>query len=231
MKSEFLKRYVHANKKVFGHYAAEVQKKTSEESVHKLRVSIRRISSVSKLLDIKFRIKSLRNFGKSLGELRDLDVALINAHVYGLEDGSLKAERKKIAQHIHKDFSKEKIKKMIKEIKALEKKVSSFSFTNTPQVEALKKDLNAWRKKKLTRKNLHSFRIIVKKVRYILEATGKPLGNLKRMQDLLGELHDLQVLTELLGEDGQVKKDFSYKFKQAAESFPTAVRSFNKLFI
>jgi CHAD domain-containing protein len=230
MEKKLLTKYVHDNQKIFQQYADKVQKKTSEESIHKLRVSIRRIRSVSKLLGIKLKSKSIKKFGKRLGELRDLDVALKNSEIYELEDSSLKNERKKLAKKIQIDFKKKEIQKMLDEIKALKWKVTSLQLAQAPQVVGLNKELNDWRKRKLSRKNLHAFRIAIKKLRYILEATGKPLGNLKRMQDLLGELHDLQVLTELLGEDKQVNKDFTLKLKEAAEAFPAAIKSSKQLF-
>ena len=44
---------------------------------------------------------------------------------------------------------------------------------------------------------LHEFRIALRKARYALEALGKPVDPLVRLQDHLGRAHDLQLLRDL----------------------------------
>lgn len=55
----------------------------------------------------------------------------------------------------------------------------------------------------------------MKKIRYALEAFGRPVEPLQKLQDHLGDAHDLNVLGEILGKHHKVKQD-ERKFRRKA---------------
>ena len=56
-------------------------------------------------------------------------------------------------------------------------------------------------------KRLHRLRVRIKKARYALEAIGKPIGPIRRLQDLLGDAHDLEILQALVGKNAKMKAE------------------------
>jgi CHAD domain-containing protein len=57
-----------------------------------------------------------------------------------------------------------------------------------------------------TNRARHLLRINVKKARYVLEATGRPVTPLVKLQDHLGRWHDLMVLSSVAGRTSQVTR-------------------------
>ena len=54
---------------------------------------------------------------------------------------------------------------------------------------------------------LHELRVTLKKIRYALEAMGRPATPIKYLQDILGEVHDLETLLKLTGKNKKIKKE------------------------
>jgi len=61
--------------------------------------------------------------------------------------------------------------------------------------------------KQMDQEELHRLRIVLKKVRYGLEAVGQFYLKLQTIQGLLGQIHDLETLQRLRGKNKKVQED------------------------
>lgn len=179
----------------------QVHRHPDEDNVHDLRIATRRLLTLIKVFNLDPFAKPLKKAGKKLGKLRDLDVAIDHAKTYGLDADDLKKERRKLRKEVQQFFTKER-EKIIERIFHH----SQVSLTNKNEhdlektIKDFREQLGQWEKVRLGRENFHEFRIALKKARYILEAQGKKVKELVKLQDLLGEIHDLEVLTMMKGE-------------------------------
>src|SRR5262245_19077649 len=165
--------------------------------------------------------RCVRRLTRVLGPARELDVSLLildeleNTHdvprsaIYRLR-GSIADERRRLQDHVRERLDEFDIHKVRKRAIAVARK----GVDKTPRdAEAV-----AWARERATRRvrrldaaiehaaglylpdRLHDVRIAIKKLRYTLELNaGRPrnvasLRTLKSMQDLLGRMHDLEVL-------------------------------------
>lgn len=200
MKEE-VSEYFDKNADQFLKLRKQVHRHPDEENVHDLRIASRRLLTLINIFNLDPFSQPLKKAAKKLGKLRDLDVAIIHAKTYGLDTEDLKDERKKQRKKVRKFLTnghKKLIEKIIhhsqltltnKDDHDLEKTIGDF-----------KEQMKQWEHVHLGRENFHEFRISLKKARYLLEAQGKDVKELKKLQDLLGEIHDLEVLTLKKGE-------------------------------
>ncbi len=201
--------------------------------VHDLRVSVRRLRVALWLAGHGKEIprfgalsKSLRNLGKGLGGLRQLDVAIADAKFYRLPVGDLKVRRKearkaadvalapKLGDILEKELGR--LVRLLNErdgVGAVEGASKLLERVKTPK--ALAHGVKA---------EFHRFRIFIKKVRYTIEAFGLQPGRVKTLHDRLGKAHDLEVLQRLVGKNGAVRKDETLCRKRAAKIAGPAVR-------
>lgn len=174
------------------------------ETIHRVRVSSRRIRSILSLYRLPRELTApLREIGSHLGALRDIEVEMDF-----IRSSSLSPE----------------IKGILLKKKSLQREVMRVELTNrNPSFDSHKflGDIKRYIKKKplderrIFRKllntaervsshaakgELHSLRISIKKMRYTIEALGLAhkvyLGSIddfKRYQDILGVIHDLEV--------------------------------------
>lgn len=206
-------QYLGKEIKNFESFSKSVHKKPEIEKVHKLRVSIRRIRSILGLGSIK--IKSLQKLNKELGKVRDLDVAIGHTKKYQLNAAKLKDDRQKYRKKVHKLLAKKHRKKIENELESFLIRLESrphltVKFSTSPLSTRLKKF-----HKKISPDALHELRIVLKKVRYLFEASGKPVGYLKKAQTDLGSLHDLEVLQEYFTENKKIQRDKERKSLKA----------------
>lgn len=190
------------------------------DPVHDLRVAIRRCRSIAEgflVLDPhpawKRMRKAARPVFQALGELRDVQVLLewvdklsgpedpVHAKLVG-QAKSREQELKRIAEARLDEFDLNEWAELTKvlEVRAQQLPVGGEVF----QVMALERWLRARALQATALRNrskisMHELRIGVKKFRYIVENFLPDLHEawskeLKRMQDLLGEIHDLDVL-------------------------------------
>lgn len=187
------------------------------EKVHKLRVTIRRIRSVLLLADRD--IKSLKKLAKNLGQIRDLDVAMVNARKYELDATKLVKQRRKFAKDNDEFLGKKQRKKIFKGLEdfLLEPKLNLNSFKTKMRHELLAV------KGKIKDEDLHSLRITLKKVRYLFEAEGREVAYLKKVQDQLGFVHDLEVLGSYFKNDERIVKAKQRKIVAARKGITPAL--------
>lgn len=176
--------------------------KLKRKEVHNLRVALHRIRSLLDMTNIESR--ALEKLDKKLGKVRDLDVAIKNAKLYGLSTSDLKKKRKKNSKAAL-EFIEENKKKVFnnldKSALQFEKKFDLKSAAGTLKTKLKNFD------HPLEDHELHKVRIGLKKVRFLLESTGKSVIRLKKVQDQLGEVHDLQVLSEFYKKNPHLKND------------------------
>lgn len=185
-------------------------KKLKRKEVHNIRISLHRIRSLLELTKIKS--SPLEKLDKDLGKVRDLDVAIKNAIHYGLPTKKLEKKRKEKA----KDAIKFLHNKKNKVLNSLDKAGLRFEKKVDLKIAAgeLQHKLHDF-DHPLQDDELHKVRIGLKKVRYLLESTGKSVVRLKKIQDQLGEVHDLQVLSEFYHHNPHLKNDKRIKSLKA----------------
>lgn len=215
MKKAQLSTYFIHNTKVFAQLAKEVHERPTEENVHKMRTTIRRLRSVLALMKVTSKHKQLKKLARRLGEQRDLDVALINANKFKLSCGKLKKRQKKQRKLTQEILRPKKIIPLKESLSKVAQKISEHPpLKLETSFAAKKKELQKLKHKNMSVEELHRARILVKEVRYLMEAMGKPTTKLKKLQNLLGEIHDLEILQEKLGKDAAVAKVMAAKIKR-----------------
>lgn len=197
---------------------------SDKKSVHSLRVTVRRLRAVlwlgthsSPRLSFKSLPSMLRKLGQALGKLRDLDVAIQDSSNYHMNMKSLIPQRILNAENLLHQVDPKNVKQILFQLdKALEKLQKHPELDLNAGLLMLRGQLNPWLKKNKIRDNqLHKLRIFAKKTRYTLEAVGKPVRPLKKLQNLLGRGHDLEVLQDLLGKNVVVKSDEVFQYQKA----------------
>jgi len=204
------------------------------ETLHELRVSSRKLSSVLKKKSMLARkLKTLR---KLSNEIRDLDV-LKDEFFTSLTD----SQKKKLLKYGLDDYIKNKkdilefefllflrsIKWVEISVKISKKSIDEIVETDSLELPSQESD------------ELHKFRINVKKLRYRLEhiaqEESKDITLLKKMQNLSGQIHDLDValifLEDFLDENRFIEfsKIFDTKRKKLYEKLLTVLSSYQEL--
>jgi CHAD domain-containing protein len=181
------------------HFFEPHSQKLNVKDRHDLRVLIRRMDATLKLMKDyipkvhyqKVR-KILNNVLDRVGEYRNIDVLHDDEKEFQL-DLNLDFHKK---VPLKKFISKKEFKTLENELIWIEKRMEEM--TEIPLKDrtlALKRKLNEWKRHKLfSNKDLHQFRIFMKRVRYSLEAFSLPVSRMKSLQDHLGRFHDLEVL-------------------------------------
>lgn len=218
MKNE-VAEYFDKNADHFLKLRKQVHRHPDEENVHDLRIATRRLLTLIKIFNLDPFSEPLKKAAKKLGKLRDLDVAIDHAKAYGLETEDLKEERRAHRKKIKNFFTKEH-KKLIEKIIHH----SQITLTNKDDhdlektLDDFREQMNQWGNVQLGRENFHEFRIALKKARYLLEAQGKNVKELKKLQDVLGDIHDLEVLTLKKGETNrEIQKMKLEEFSEAVK--------------
>jgi len=195
---------------IFEKLLKKASKKPTVKTIHKIRITIRRLSVV-------VNSRKLKELAITLGKDRDLDVAILNAKTYGLKTKKLmktkKAARKRTIDAI-KDFDTRLLHRH-SDLKILS--------TYKRGMRKLNIKLHKFQKLELTPKDLHHLRIAIKEVRYSLEALGHFYLRLQRMQDDLGHIHDLEVLQKMKGKKSRIQKDKESSMKEFNRTYRSAL--------
>jgi CHAD domain-containing protein len=217
--------YLEDQRAAFAEQAEDAFQKPTKQNIHDLRVTVRRIRAVLWLLERSSPNRhfpklssSLCKFARVLGELRELDVAIKDAHDYQIADSDLKSKRINGQDRVSRRIDLPHRKKVLRRLdKAIEDLHLRPNLNLHPGICALQQRLSPWRgKKNLESQEFHRLRIATKKARYALEAIGKPVEPLRRLQDLLGRGHDLQVLQELSEKNPFVQADMISRYQEAS---------------
>jgi CHAD domain-containing protein len=224
--SFYAARYLMDQGRSFEEDALKAVRKPSKNLVHRLRVATRRaragLSSVPHLDSPAKLAARLRRLGKTLGRLREIDVAIADAPHYGLGTGNLKRRRKKLAADVKSALLKNAAK-IERDLKAAAEEMArekNLRFDFGP----LRAKLRKWRERPILKsRDAHKLRIVVKKARYALEIAQADPAPLERLQTLLGKDHDLEVLQELKGPKRVIRKDQKKQRRTAMRFAPRAL--------
>jgi CHAD domain-containing protein len=218
-----------------------MKKSFSAEAVHDLRVALRRCRTIGAgmvELDDPAKWRAMRKTGRALfrrlGKLRDVQVlkewvtrlaALDNAFARELLDDLTREEVKEREKGAHalEKFNRKRWKKLMPDLAARMEQVE----LNGPEtqylgVDRLEEALRLHRRALRTKRaeDWHRLRIGLKRLRYVVEnflpARRAAIGpGLARLQDLLGDAHDLDVLLERI--EGKKGSDEPSGAKQLIE--------------
>jgi CHAD domain-containing protein len=202
---------------------SELRANPSADAVHDLRVSLRRCRSLASAVeeidphaDWQEMRDGARKLFRSMGELRDAQVAQdwlnkLRPEVDPLKVmllGSLKQTQESAlakALHLAEKFDEERWAEMAKALHSRLRKIpADREAASCLALERLQEAHELHRRALRTERPApwHDLRIALKRFRYTLELLAptlhsKCIGSLKRVQDVLGDIHDLDMLGEL----------------------------------
>lgn len=230
--------YFKEQKEEFHRYSKKVHKNLDKESVHQLRLHIRRIrlllwlikNSTSKI-SVKRLDHKLDKLGEKVGKVRELQVAIDDAKNYGIKTAELKKRKRKPQKKLANELQKKEIKKLEDGVSSVMQKFSKQkNFSYSEALKKLSKRTSDWSGPlNGGTEELHQLRKDLKKVHYLLTAFEKKHGELELLLDSLGRVHDLEMLEELTGTK-KVKLDYDRKnhIKKAAALKKTALQTASK---
>jgi len=234
------------------YYKSQYLQKSDPETLHNLRVNLRRsrafIKSFKRCFLSKHYKRIYKNFTKiadKTNSTRDLDVLIEKLRKNGDDNALIVIEKERILQTkkmiklLNSDDFNNFLKKYIDDLHNL--KLFNLKILSHPiKKEALatlatlhKKSIKKIKKthKKLDTERIHKIRIGFKKIRYILEEFKDLLKNkrvkryindLKKLQTLLGKYNDIQNQIKLL-------KDYRKHNKKTKEKIPKSlIKDFKK---
>lgn len=203
----------------------QVSSRTSPETVHQLRTTVRRIEtllnthSAQKQPGLGKLTKQLARLRRRAGRVRDLDVQLGALRSVRLENSG--REKALVARHLIA-LRQRQARRFVRALQQLDSGLNKrmhrvarvFAAGSSEAAESRDYTAQAllrFRKlvlgqPALTEDNLHAFRMDCKRIRYLAEMSGDMPGTrsvvteLKRIQDSIGEWHDWLTLTELADE-------------------------------
>jgi CHAD domain-containing protein len=197
----------------------------SEENVHDVRTSIRRLDAAWKVLPKKIRQKKKiakfvtlrKEFFKINSQIRDFDIIRQKLTVHPSDDTQqiiAKIDQKKqiklkSAQNKAKEATKTSIKEIDQSIipsEKLEKRFEKITLTLISEIETCIPIVISNEKKI---EQLHELRKHCKKLRYLLELTTHDesssfITKLKEMQDVLGSIRDCDIAIDFLKKLGKM---------------------------
>ena len=216
-----LTRYLDTQTKAISAWSKQVAKHSSGKSVHGLRLATRQARAAfwvlkhsSEHLRFKKLNRKLHRLGSALGKVREMDVALSDANHYQIKTTCLIPERMKAVKKLQKLVNKKSrkdLKRLLIKARRSVHKMSAIQVTDAREKLSLSlhrqlaEDIESPAK-------LHRLRIAVKKARYAIDAMGEtnhPDGRskhpMKKLQDVLGEAHDLELLQSLTGKNSKIR--------------------------
>lgn len=206
-------KYLNVQLRIISTCRDDLTKHAVNTAVHKTRVAIRRarvaIAMLGPLPHLKGLSRDLKTLGKRLERVGDLDVVVAHAAEVSTDTKRLFRKRKQAAKKLWHSVNVKKrsnYTKRFKRLGYLEREpnphaVAAFLNKNLISIQTRAGSLSP------DEKELHSLRTAMKRTRYLLEASDRPVQEMKRLQTLLGESHDLQVLNDFAGTNAMTTAD------------------------
>jgi CHAD domain-containing protein len=190
--------------------------KPTPNSVHRFRTNGRRLEIVLTELapspgrNGKKLLKLLARLRKKAGQVRDLDVQVALLRSLKMPEGArhksqllqmLMAERGEREKKVVRAFDRRTVRELRKRLKRTASELDIRESTAWDRARCTLAKLDR-QPVPMTEKVLHQYRILGKRARYLAELAGKNpeaerlVGQLKTMQDALGEWHDWLKLTQ-----------------------------------
>ncbi|MEW6364413.1 MAG: CHAD domain-containing protein [Acidobacteriota bacterium] len=205
---------------IFARLCRKTARRATPDNIHDLRVSARRLAAAQGVFPVEElgRLKKVASrIRKKLGQLRDLDVALENMRKLALQSDSSATQGQAYLTRLMSD--RREILKKLRPMLWLPMPVVTVVVTADdhrrfvaeapahllPQLQAIREVMP-----EVSRSDnaapVHQLRICFKRLRYRLELFAEALGahtdawlsSCKRVQDRLGEIHDMDVLIGML---------------------------------
>lgn len=219
--------------------ARKVAKRQKMGDVHDLRVVTRRLRVALWLIRQSASIKvpaktrsSLRKLGRSLGERRQLDVAIRDAKYYKLNDSKLGPLHKKSSTSLSAFLTSKKIDALAKSLGKIHQALLCYATINfTRPMQTLRRNLNTWPKHPTRKTDLHEFRIQAKKTLYAFEMFGQPALPLTRIKDCLGRAHDLEALGKYFKKATKLRSEEAIEIEKSRKLFKPALAFARKKFL
>ena len=200
---------------LFEEYHKQAAKDPSTKLVHKLRI-------INRHLGVVLNSRKLKKLVKVLGKERDLDVAIANAKTYCLGTKKLLKEKKKANKKTKRELN------LFDPTILKRASTANLLMKYKSHMRHLNKELDHFETMTIADKQLHHLRIVLKQIRYGLEAIGERNIKLKHMQDSLGHIHDLEVLQKLTGKKRRIQKDKDLAIKKVKENYPAIIKLVRK---
>lgn len=200
-----------------GRELAKLAKRPAPKSVHKFRTNGRRVEALLDELapqiarNEKKLLKQLSQLRKKAGRVRDLDVGIAALHGLKIPEGnghksqfldSLVEERGRRERKLAKAFDRTTVSELAKRLKRAASDIEIPEDADPLTLAQSKLAKLVRDHQTLTEKTLHQYRIVGKRTRYIAELAGddpeasRLIGQLKHMQDVIGDWHDWLKLTQ-----------------------------------
>jgi CHAD domain-containing protein len=219
---------VHKDIRKLRRFLKHAPKHATPKKVHSLRTCIRRFEAAMQALALDSNtneqrlLRKLAKLRKRAGKVRDLDV--MTGYVAGLKICDeeeclvqllehLGAEHINQSRRLHSAASKHgeslrrRLKRTATHLKDLaEDRAASNSAPGRTMISELRLQRELTQPIRLTKNNLHPFRLQVKELRYMLQMENDPadralIETLGRVKDAIGEWHDWQHLLAIARED------------------------------
>ncbi len=206
----------------------------TSKHVHEKRVSTRRLRMALWWLEkasgkegkpFRKARRDLGKLGRVLGERRQWDVLFKDAKKYEIATDTSDEDRKKAGEAIPLYFKShgDKTEKHLR--RAIEKAESLIDPKASRPLKRLRDGLSHWLENPPKSKHdFHEARIALKKARYVMEALGLAVDEVKTVQDWLGEAHDLEILQETFGENEKATQAEAEARGKAQKALPQALK-------
>ena len=213
---DHLTEYLETQSRDVHKLARKVSRRLDPKSIHQLRVAIRRTRTVFWILqqssdDIHCKKlgRQLRRLGRSLGNVRELNVAISDAARFGIDSSCLIGPCKIAKAKLRKLCNRNQRNKLMRRLSELEKSARALNPELLSKAhDRLQAKLNRQLKLRIRgQASLHQLRIIMKRARYSLESMGSSIEPMKPLQDVIGGAHDLEILQELIGKHPEIKME------------------------
>jgi len=218
----------------FGKLATTDPDKLSNDDVHDLRVTTRRLRASlwvvrHSMIDAhaEHGHRELRSIGEALGERRMWDIALGDAEHYGADTSEIEKERRRAQATMRRALRHARVHKLVTSLHKLEREIPGLMLEKLlPWLREYEWEL-AYRlgQPPKTPTERHELRIQAKKTRYVLECLGRRAPSIEKLQDHLGREHDLHVLREIIGAKRALVRDAKTAQARADRVMQPALRS------
>ncbi|MDY6985501.1 MAG: CHAD domain-containing protein [Candidatus Thermoplasmatota archaeon] len=185
----------------------KTKKDVNEENVHDLRVSIRRLRAAcylaGRMNGKKIKVKELKKIMRASGEIRDCHVVLRMIRDLGGSQGIeelLSLKLQKSTDNFRKVLESIDVGKVAKSIRGIRVRETN-AFDTLKIIADLFLKFRAFEDAGDDPYVLHRMRISLKRLRYSLELIGKVgiLKEIQELQQLLGDIHDIDAFLERFG--------------------------------
>ncbi len=226
MKSAVLKEYFGEQVRRCQETLGKLRERTTKKRIYKLRVGLRRLRTILEVLDrnrapvlSEEQRLELAKIWKELGYLRDVDVAIALAKKFDLDRKELKRKREGLRKGVEKVLQKRTLGEILQTLSAAARELDEAALEPKGLIKKLEQKVSGGFNHL---KELHDLRILIKKVRYLSEGMGLLEPKLKRYQDVLGKLNDLDLFLELHGPHPAVELRRKSQFIKAFKDMPSA---------